>query len=459
MPSETQDSVPSSTMPVRAPEAPEAQKTAGGSGLLVPDPAQWISTTSGRIAPDPYTWLQAVHWAHDSQAHSPARTHGPRFGSTTIRIAELLAQLTPCRPGIAYLVRMLKVSERTVQYHLSILRESGLLTYTARGTRIRQAAARASEFVRTIPVLFDDSVGLRTTTSQTFIRTVVGVASEESRLTLARLGKKAARTARRTRRRATRKADINSPVKSSRCTPMGVGAETSSPAAPTNNPSEGGNGKDQRDRPGKRTRRVLNTVGRRHQLALELVRQVPWLSGSPVARVAWAVRHLADAGWTAHEVIAVLAQRAPARRVHRPVGFLTARLAGAELLYDTQAKRDAIVAWWRDSPQAARERHAEWQGTWQAPRSTVVQHLFRDAWARATRRQPLVALDEQPTSDEHREARTAAWRQYLAGRPELVTSALTLAGRDQAEQIYGRDLVERVLRLRTTSSHLRAGTA
>ncbi|MEU3567039.1 helix-turn-helix domain-containing protein [Kitasatospora sp. NPDC036755] len=429
--------------------------------LLVPNPSQWISTTSGRIAPDPYTWLQAVHWVRDSQAHRPIRTHGPRFGNTTIRTAELLAQLTPCRPGVDYLVRMLQLSERTVQYHLSILRESGLLTYTVKGTRIRQAAARASEFVRTIPAKFDETIGLRTTTSRAFIRTVVGVVSDESRLALAQLGKKAARTVRRTKRRSARKAGINSTAKSSRCTPMGAGSVTSSPAAPTNNPSEGdlGNGKDQQDRPGKRTRRKLNAVGRRHQLALELVRQVPWLSGTPVARVAWAVRHLADAGWTAHEVIAVLAQRAPARRVHRPVGFLTARLAGAELLYDTPAKRGAIVAWWRDSPQAAKERHAEWQGTWQTPRSTAVQRLFRDAWARATRRQPLVALDEQPTSDEHREACTTAWRQYLTGRPELVTSALTLAGRGQAEQIYGRDLVERVLRLRTTSSHLRAGIA
>ncbi|MFJ1931634.1 winged helix-turn-helix domain-containing protein [Kitasatospora sp. NPDC088160] len=453
--------MPSAPLPACAPEAQNPGTATGDSALLVPDPAQWISTTTGRIAPDTYTWLQAVHWVRDSQAHTPARTHGPRFGSTTIRIAELLAQLTPCRPGVDYLVRILQVSERTVQYHLSILRESGLLTYTVKGTRIRQAAARASEFVRTIPAKFDETIGLRTATSQTFIRTVVGVVSYESRLTLAQLGKKAARTVRRTKRRGTRKAGINSSAKSSRCTPMGAGAVTSSPVAPTNNPSEGdlGNGKDQQDPPGKRTRRKLNAVGRRHQLALELVRQVPWLSGSPVARIAWAVRHLADAGWTAHEVIAVLAQRSPARRVHRPVGFLTARLVGAELLYDTSAKRSAIVAWWRDSPQAAKERHAEWQGTWQAPRSTAVQRLFRDAWTRATRREPLVALDEEPTSDEHREARTTAWRQYLTGRPELVTSALALAGRDQTEQIYGRDLVERVLRLRTTSSHLRAGTA
>ncbi|MEU6233060.1 helix-turn-helix domain-containing protein [Kitasatospora sp. NPDC047058] len=455
--------MPSTTLSDRAAEAHSTEMATSASGLLVPDPAQWISTTTGRIAPDTYTWLQAVHWASDTQAHAPARAHGPRFGRTTLRIAQLLAQLTPCRPGVGYLVRMLKVSERTVQYHLSILRESGLLSYTSKGSRVRQVGGRASEFVRTIPKRFDEAIGLRTAESETFIRKVVGVASDEGRHTLAQLGKKARRTVRRTKRRSPGRAGNRSSSTSPRCTPMGVGAVTSSPAAPTNNPSENdvANGNDQQHQGERKARRQLNQVGRRHQLGLELVRQVAWLSGSPVPRVAWAVRHLADAGWTAHQVIAVLAQRTPATRIHRPVGFLTARLAGAELLYDTEAKREAITAWWRDSPQAARERHAEWSGTWQAPRSSAVRTLVQGAWARAreTFRQPAAVLDDRPTGEEHREARTTAWRQYLSGRPSLVTSALAIAGREQAEQIYGRDLVERVLRLRSTTSHLRTGTA
>ncbi|MFB7474296.1 winged helix-turn-helix domain-containing protein [Kitasatospora sp. NPDC056184] len=455
--------MPSAPLPACAPEAQSPRTETGGPGLHVPDPAQWISTTTGRIAPDTYTWMQAVHWVCDTQAHAPARSHGPRFGRTTIRIAQMLAQLTPCRPGVDYLVRMLKLSERTVQYHLSILRECGLLSYARKGSRVRQVGRRASEFVRTIPAKFDEEIGLRTTESESFIRKVVGVGTDEGRRALAQLGKKAARTVRRTKRRTIRKAGSRSSSASSRCTPMGVGAVTSSPATPTNNPSENdfGNGNDQQTHRGGKACRRLNRVGRRHQLGLELVQQVTWLSGSPVPRVAWAVRHLADAGWTAHQVIAVLAQRTPATRIHRPVGFLTARLVGAELLYDTEAKREAIVAWWRDSPQATRDRHTEWAGTWQAPRSTAVRTLVQGAWARAREigRQPLVALDGQPTGEEHREARTTAWRQYLSGRPSLVTSALAIAGRERAEQIYGRDLVERVLRLRATTSHLRTGTA
>ncbi|MEU4113307.1 helix-turn-helix domain-containing protein [Kitasatospora sp. NPDC028055] len=455
--------MPSTALSDRAAQARTGERKTSASGLLVPDPAQWISTTTGRIAPDTYTWLQAVHWASDTHAHAPARAHGPRFGRTTLRVAQLLAQLTPCRPGVGYLVRMLKVSERTVQYHLSILRESGLLSYATKGSRVRQVGGRASEFVRTIPARFDEVIGLRTAESESYIRKVVGVASDEGRRTLAQLGKKARRTVRRPKRRRPGKAGNRTSSTSSRCTPMGVGAVTFSPAAPTNNPSENdvANGNDQQHQGERKGRRQLNVVGRRHQLGLELVRQVPWLSGSPVPRVAWAVRHLADAGWTAHQVIAVLAQRTPATRIHRPVGFLTARLVGAELLYDTQAKREAIVAWWRDSPQAAQERHTEWAGTWQAPRSSTVRNLVRNAWSRAreSSRPAVAVLEDQPTTEEHREARTTAWRQYLSGRPSLVTSALAIAGRAQAEQIYGRDLVERVLRLRSTTSHLRTGTA
>jgi DNA-binding transcriptional ArsR family regulator len=430
---------------------------AGGeatSTLPVPDAAQWISTTTSRIAPDPYTWMQAVHWTHSASAHTP-RPHGPRFGPTTVRLAQYLAQLNPCRPGVAYLARVLKASQRTVKYHLGLLRESGLLTYLVKGTRVRQERARASEFARTISPGFDQALGVRTIPSDTVIRTVVGV-SEQGRSQLAKLGRKATRTV----RSKVRKPKNRPSYGTSDCTPMEGGTSTSSPAALTTYPSESGPRNGKTSSPTSRRgagRRALNAVGRRHRLALELVRQVPWLAGTPVPRVAWAIRHVADAGWTAHEVIAALAQRAPAHRIHRPAGFLTARLTGAELLYDTAAKRAAIVAWWRDSPNATRERHTEWAGPWRAPRSRAVARLVRDAFEGAKQRLQPVELPQQPSGDEHAQARTLAWRQYLAGQPALVTSALTLAGRQMAEQLYGTDLVERVLRLNSTTSHLTAG--
>ncbi|MEY9875746.1 DNA-binding transcriptional ArsR family regulator [Streptacidiphilus sp. MAP12-33] len=443
--------MPSSLLPSRT----CADRAPGGPGLPVPDAEQWISTTSSRIAPDPYTWMQAVHWAHDIGARTPVRSHGPRFGTTTVLLAQQLAQLNPCRPGVDFLARVLKVSTRTVKYHMAILREAGLLTYRVKGTRVRQERARASEFARTIPISFDQALGLRTAPSDTVIRAVVGV-SEHGRTQLARLGKKAARTVRRKASRTKKPSFFGS----SDCTPMGGGSCTASPAALTSPPSEGeprsGQSSSSPTRRG-RTRKVLNAVGRRYQLGLELVRQVPWLAGTPVARVAWAVRHLADAGWTAHEVIAVLALRAPSDRIQRPSGFLTARLVGVEKLFDTPAKRANLVAWWRDSRPASRERHAEWRSSWSAPRSNAVVRLVREAFTASKRQQPLVELPQEPTDAERAEVRTLAWRQYLAGQPALVASAITLAGREKAEQIYGADLVERVARLTTTSSHLTTG--
>ncbi|MFI9787367.1 transcriptional regulator [Kitasatospora sp. NPDC051984] len=437
------------------PSRTSADRAQGGPGLPVSDSEQWISTTGSRIAPDPYTWMQAVHWTHDLGARTPVRGHGPRFGTTTVLLAQQLAQLNPCRPGVDFLARMLKVSTRTVKYHMAILREAGLLTYRVKGTRVRQERARASEFARTIPASFDQALGLRTAPSDSFIRAVVGV-SEHGRTQLARLGKKAARTLRRKARR-TKKPSFSA---SSGCTPMEGGSRTVSPAALTASPSEGkprsGESSSSPTRRG-RTRKALNAVGRRYQLGLELVRQVPWLAGTPVARVAWAVRHLADAGWTAHEVTAVLALRAPSDRIHRPSGFLTARLVGVEKLFDTAAKRANLVAWWRDSRQASRERHAEWSRSWSAPRSNAVARLVREALTASKPKPQHVELPQQPTDAEQTEVRTLAWRQYLAGQPELVASAVALAGREAAEQIYGTDLVQRVVRLATTSSHLTTG--
>ncbi|MGA5704568.1 transcriptional regulator [Peterkaempfera bronchialis] len=447
--------MPSSLLPSRTVDPPAADEAPGGHGLPVPAAEQWISTTTSRIAPDSYTWMQAVHWAHDVGARTPVRSQGPRFGPTTVLLAQQLAQLNPCRPGVDFLARVLKVSARTVKYHLAILREAGLLTYRTKGTRVRQERARASEFARAIPAAFDQALGVRTVPSDTLIRTVVGV-SEQGRTHLARLGKKAARTVRRKARTTTRRSSSGS----SDCTPMEGGSCTASPAALTTFPSERGprSGKTSSS-PSRRgrTREAFNAVGRRYQLGLELVRQVPWLGGTPVARVAWAVRHLADSGWTAHEVIAVLALRAPSDRIHRPSGFLTARLVGAERLYDTPAKRANLVAWWRDSPHATRERHAEWSSWWAAPRSNAVARLVRDAFAASKRQRTLVELPQEPTDAEHAEVRTLAWRQYLAGQPELVASAVALAGREKTEQIYGADLVQRVLRLTATTSHLTAG--
>ncbi|MFJ4679133.1 transcriptional regulator [Kitasatospora sp. NPDC088783] len=402
---------------------------------------QWLEATTGRIAPSAYAWLQAVHWIGDLSGYAPSRGHGPQFGPTTLRIARLLAHLTPCRPGVAFLARTLAVSERTVQYHLDMLRESGLIAYITKGTRRRGETAIASVFARLIPASFDAALDLRTTPSTTHIRTVTG-AAPASRTVLARLGAKAARTLAGRARRRGRKAP---PKRRLRCTPMESGT--------CSVPRDGSIGLPSESTAAPHGPRALNAVGRRHRLAQKLVRQVPWLHLSDPARVAWAVRDVSDSGWRSEEVLAVLAQQAVPALVHRPVGFLTGRLAGAHLLYDTAAKRDRVVAWWRDSPTAEHERHAAWQAELPVPRSIAVRRMV----ALSLSTPQTTEAEAVPSREQQAHVRQMAWSQYLAGRPDLVLSAVRIAGPRTAADLYGEDLVTRVMRLSTTGRYLRTG--
>ncbi|GAA2279099.1 hypothetical protein GCM10010430_76350 [Kitasatospora cystarginea] len=48
------------------------------------------------------------------------------MGRTAIRTAQLLMELSWCRPGVEHLARCLGVTERTDQHQLDKLREAGL---------------------------------------------------------------------------------------------------------------------------------------------------------------------------------------------------------------------------------------------------------------------------------------------------------------------------------------------
>ncbi|MGW1976482.1 helix-turn-helix domain-containing protein [Streptomyces sp. NPDC001889] len=446
-----------------APTAPPCASAADAFPRL-PDARQWLPATSGRIASDGFSWMQAVCWFQLDGSYTRGRDHGPRrMGPTTLRVAAELARLAPCRPGVDYLVRQLTLSKRTVQYHLAVLRETGLLTYRTKGTRVRGQGGLASEFVWTIPPAFDDALHLRTGPSERYIRAVHGI-DDAGRPLMKRIATMARQTLRR--RRRTRPAN-NSPARSSapsRCTPMGGGSSTSSTAGTTTSPSESKleTGHSPTSTPKTTKPRTLNAVGRRYRLAAQLIRQVPWLHRASVPRIAWILRHVSDAGWSVTEVIAVLGQQAPAHTVHRPSGFLARRLLGVHQLYDTPAKRQTLVAWWRDSPQAQIDRHAEWEGTWQAPRSRAVTTLVGRAIAAvrlgATPQQ--LPADRPELSDTDIAAhRTTAHHSFLAGDSGLITSTVDFLGRSEAERLYGTELVARALRLHHASSHLTLGAS
>lgn len=327
--------------------------------LLVPGPAQWVSSTRGRAVTDPYSWMQAVHWMHGAGAHK-------RFNLTTVRLAQILAELNPCRPGVEFLKRRLNLSERAVQYHLAALRETGLLVYVSRGTRRRGCMPQASVFARTIPLSFDVALGIRCT-PHGVERRPVGIA-EHGRKLIAKLGKKAARKVRAPRPKKARGQE-------GRCTPMEGGSVLPSLThSPTSVPLEtsDGNREQQSGESKNSAPRRINLVGRRFRLALELKRRILWLARTPVARIAWVISEVSDAGWTPDEVEAWLHLRPSADVISRPSGFLAARLAGAAQVWADPKSRQQAVETSRGTRIAVAERHAESAAPWRPARDSQV---------------------------------------------------------------------------------------
>lgn len=429
--------------------APTTRRRPARTALqYVPEHHQWAGTTASRIAPDRYSWMQAVHWARDYAArYRTGRDHGPRgFTRTTVRLAQELARLRVCRPGVAYLARRLGMTVRTVKYHLALLRETGLIAYRTKGSRIAGEGNRASEFVRIIPPSFDEALHLRTRPSSTLIRVICGIA-DEGRGLMSALGRKAQRIVRAPRRHSAAR-----PAATPRCTLKGVGPDRSLTDGLPPIPPENGTAPTTTAR----ARRTLNRVGQRYRLARQLVEQVSWLARADPARIAWVIRHVADAGWTATEVIAVLAQQPPASVVHRPSGFLAARLLGMELVLDTPAKRRALVAWWRDSPQATRERHADWNAPWRMPARRSVVREVRDALSRTsaphTQEERVAAVTHDGLADltQLPAHEIALLRAAAQQDPALVRATTELCGEHFARRLFGHQTVDRSIRLAST---------
>lgn len=451
-------------------------------GLYVSEASQWLSTSSGRIALEGYSWMQAVHWVAGSGLYQPRRhrSHGPRsFGLTTVRVAQELAALFPCRPGIEYLVRRTGLSERSVEYHLGMLREAGLLAYIVRGTRVSGKAARASEFARMIPVEFDGALGIRTAlrdeAAPAYTRAMTGIA-EAGRELMAKLAKKAARKVRKPRSKTLAKGaqkgsaqgDVTVVSDEARCTPMQVGSSTVSSAGTTSFPPESklASGEAKSPTPKKSRgkaggRRKLNVVGRRYQLARELTQELDWLRGCSVPRIAWVARNVADAGWTVTDVKGWLHLRGEAARVRRGSGLLAVLLSNAENVLDTPQKRADAVERWRGAQEAARRhnirqvraRTERYERDWEAPSNRAVRSQVEAAFAQVREaanggRHQHRAVDDQAaplelSKQELKDLRAAAAGELMRGETTLITSMAP----DMAARIYGERLVRRARQL------------
>ncbi|MFI0929655.1 transcriptional regulator [Streptomyces sp. NPDC021012] len=303
--------------------------------------------------------MQAVHWLAGCGLYDQQPGHGPKWGPTTVAIAQEIAALAECRPSIDYLARKLGVSPRTVKYHLAHLRAAGLLVYRSKGTRLAGRVRLASVYERVIPAAFDVALGIRTVlrdeTAPAYERVAVGIA-EEGRKAIGVLARKAAR---KVRRKRTKPGVDKSVDDQGRCTPMQVGTSTVSSAGSPTLPSESklASGKKSSLTPKqqKPKARTLNRVGRRYQLARELITSVPWLKQAAAPRIAWIVRHVADAGWSVDDVRAFLSL-ADVPSARRPSGMLAHRLKGAHQLWTTAPQRAAGVEVWHRAEEQRRQQ-------------------------------------------------------------------------------------------------------
>ncbi|MEU2961250.1 helix-turn-helix domain-containing protein [Streptomyces albidoflavus] len=486
----------------RASPSSDGTALAAPSEIWVPESSQWLSTTRSRVASDGYTWMQGVHWVAGSGLYQPRRHRrtGLRgMGPMTLYIAQLLSELSPCRPGVTYLTRRTGLTKRAVEYHLAALREAGLLAWIVRGTRVQGGPALASEFALILPVEFDVALGIRTLlreeTAPPYTRAATGI-SEAGRKVMARLAKRAARRVRKPRKTApkapAKPSSKTSPTANapgtghasgapvsggSRCTPMRGGADGGSgaggvvPPLETTSVASGSSKSPTEKSPSKPRRgRRLNKVGHRFELATRLAQEVPWLRGAATPRLAWVLRDVADAGWTVEEIRAWLHHRGtPEGHVHRPSGLLAALLRQALTVLDTPAKRGQAVDAWRAAQHAARHdrithtrtrTHAH-DADLTGPTSLAAQREVADAFARPT---GTLAPDNHLSAQaDHADEIDDALRQkcreeaeqlIALGEPDLVVEAVQNLGRAAAETHYGKRLVASALRLAATTAHL-----
>ncbi|MEU3495387.1 HTH domain-containing protein [Kitasatospora cineracea] len=337
----------------------------------MPEELHLVSGAGGRIVADGYSWMQAVHWVHGAGVYVPPARR-PRFGETTLRLARVLSELTPCRPSIARLMRELGCSRRTVQYHLEILRACGLLAWRSIGTRLPmlpgqlRVECRASEYERLVPVAYDEALGIRTA-GEGLERRMTGI-SEEGRGLIGELGKKAARRVRRTRRTSRHTRSVQ-PAETACCTPM-VGGTTHlvSSTSDVDSKATGRARVEKSASKGKRSAKPSRVAGQGRRTVLGQVvsaammaagdlmarvayRRVPWVRQASHDQLRWVLNDVADRGWGPERAVAWLAEIAGQYgagalwRPERPHALIARALRqeAEQAAYDQELRQDVAA--------------------------------------------------------------------------------------------------------------------
>lgn len=265
-------------------------------------------------------FLRAATWAITHRLH-------PKAGDTTLRVARDLAARLNADGHVAYcrdaMWRRLGISRRTLERHIAVLRELGLLVWAVHGTRTNTRPAGSGEWAGTatiyaavVPRAWDDALGHRVSGHGYHARHI-GFTEHGRQLAIA----DARRRARPTRCRDTPSCKTNHPRPTAEM--RGKKNNTSAP-------------RGARPRPGRRHeipepyRASPDQAAHAVSVAAWVRPRVPWTQGEGLRRLAFALRPWIATGLSAADIAADLSVWRVPRRPASPASLIMARWSETE---------------------------------------------------------------------------------------------------------------------------------
>ncbi|OLO25997.1 hypothetical protein PZ61_0237080 [Streptomyces sp. MNU77] len=263
-------------------------------------------------------FLRAATWAITQRLH-------PKAGDTTLRVARDLAARLNADGHVAYcrdtMWRRLGISRRTLERHIAVLRELGLLVWTVHGSRTNTRPAGSGEWAGTatiyaavVPPAWDDALGHRVSGHGYHARHI-GFTDHGRQMAIAD-ARRRARPARRRDHRDTPSCKTNHPRPTAEM--RGKKNNTSAPCG-------------SRPRPPRRHevpepyRASPDQAAHAVSVAAWVRPRVPWTQGERLRRLAFALRPWIATGLSAADIAADLSVWRVSRRPASPASVIMAR--------------------------------------------------------------------------------------------------------------------------------------
>ncbi len=260
-------------------------------------------------------FLRAATWAITQRLH-------PKAGDTTLRVARDLAARLNADGHVAYcrdtMFKRLGISRRTLERHIAVLRELGLLVWALHGSRTNTRPAGSGEWAGTatiyaavVPRAWDDALGHRVSGHGYHARHI-GFTEQGRQLAIA----DARRRTRPSHRRDTPSCKTNHPRPKAE-----MGGKKNNTRAPRS------------ARPRSRRRHEVpepyraSTPQAAHAVSVAawIRPRVPWTQGEGLRRLAFALRPWIATGLSAADIAADLSVWRMPRRPASPASVIMAR--------------------------------------------------------------------------------------------------------------------------------------